>query len=332
MTYIDESLARGLASRFLAEANDRVNTIINCINKIDPNSSTKKGWLIKHRKLAGCARRAAFNYFELGTKSKPAIAFIGVTPEQHHFKSWEERCLTGQVLMFQYDSSACSEPEPIPFVISHHAIARLFMRCPNLKGMTESWDYERLLTLMQPLLSWSVVWDACVKGARCENFRRIEDSRIPYRFSPVIPSPYGLFFCETSYSDQRVNVRTFVGNDQLRDEQRELQKVLWDVQRGFEDLPVSLHPWTFFSGIQRTEIYILLFIDRLVKHAPLVSKFVCDGLTNEELAALEELGFLSSSTVEDFDPFGVEPQRFFSGVLKRLQELERERRNHKSSQ
>ena len=88
----------------------------------------------------------------------------------------------------------------------------------------------------------------------------------------------------------------------------------------------------FFSGVRRTEIYLLLFIDRLVKHAPLVSKFVCDSLTNVELAALEEVGFLSSSTVKDFDPFGVEPQRFFSGVLRPFQELERERRNHKSSQ
>ena len=88
----------------------------------------------------------------------------------------------------------------------------------------------------------------------------------------------------------------------------------------------------FFSGVRRTKIYLLLFIDRLVKHAPLLSKFVCDGLTNEELTALKEVGFLSTFTFKDFGPFGVELQALFSGVLKRFQELERERRNHKSSQ
>nr|WP_213394566.1 hypothetical protein [Yoonia sp.] len=215
--------------------------------------------------------------------------------------------------MFQYDSSACPDPEPIPFVISHHALSRLFMRCPNLEGMTGSWNYERLLKLLQPLLSWSVVWDACVKGAQHENFRRIEESKIPYRFNPVIPSPYGLFLCETSYTDQRVNVRTFVGNSQLRDEQRELQKVLLDVQRGFEESPISLHPWTFFWGVWRTEIYLLLFLDRLVKHASLISRAVCEGLTDVEMAALKEIGFLSAPTVKDFDPFTVDPQSFLLG-------------------
>jgi hypothetical protein len=86
VTYIDESLAKGLASRFLREANDRVNRILDCVERVDIKTSTKKGWLSKHRKMANYAREASFSYHEVGSKSKPAIAFIGVTPEQHEFR------------------------------------------------------------------------------------------------------------------------------------------------------------------------------------------------------------------------------------------------------
>jgi len=131
-------------SRFLRKANDRVNEIFECVERVNPRSWTRKGWLTKHRKMAACAHKASFAYHEVGSKSKPAIAFIGVTPEQHEFKTWEEKCLTGQVLMFQYQSDICPEPEPVPFVISHHALARLFMRCSELQAMPTNWEYERI--------------------------------------------------------------------------------------------------------------------------------------------------------------------------------------------
>ena len=314
-------------SRFLRKANDRVNEIFECVERVNPRSWTRKGWLTKHRKMAACAHKASFAYHEVGSKSKPAIAFIGVTPEQHEFKTWEEKCLTGQVLMFQYQSDICPEPEPVPFVISHHALARLFMRCSELQAMPTTWEYERLIKLLQPLLNWSVFWDACIRGPHLENAELLKDSSLAYRFFPVIPSPFGLFFCETSYEDPRINVRTFVGNEQLRREQKELQSILQAVGEGFEDLPVSIHPWSFLWGVWHTEIYLLLVLERLFKHGAQIASLVCEGLTASEMECLEKLAFLRKSFFPGMDPFEVPPQEFYTFVLRKFRSLELQARS-----
>lgn len=323
-TFITESLAKGLASRFLSEAESHVRQIDRNIDSLNFSSTTKKGWLIKHRKLADFVSNASFKPYFLGTKSKPALAFVGLAPDQHSFKDWEERCLTGRVLIFQYGTNACPEPEPVPFVISHHALARLFMRCEFLKGIADSWDYKKILSLLSPLLAWSAFWDACVTGAQKEYWKLLNDAPDAYLLHPIIPSEYGLFFCETSRQDPRLNLRTFVGNAQLRPKQRELQRILLKAYKGFETLPLSIHPWSIRWNVWRTDVYMFILAERLSRDENLIKEVIFEGLNSKQIALLEQVWFLRSKVDINHDPFLLDPIKAYDQILKMFQKSERQ--------
>lgn len=313
-TYINESLARGLASRFLAEAENRVRLIGRNIDSLNSSSTTKKGWLIKHRKLAEFVSDASFKPYFLGTKAKPALAFMGLAPDQHSFKDWEERCLTGRVLIFQFDSDVCPEPEPVPFVISHHALTRLFMRCESLKGIADNWDYKKIVSLLSPLPAWSAFWDATVTGVRKEYFNLLNNSTYSYLLYPIIPSKNGLFFCQTSRQDPRLNLRTFVGNAQLRSEQKELQSILLKAFEGFEMLPLSIHPWSIRWNVWRTDVYMFILAERLSRNERFIKKFFLEGLNTNQIALLDQVRFLQAKV--NIDPFLLDPVRAYGQILK----------------
>lgn len=316
--YIDESLAKGLASRFLREAEDRVNRFEKDIRSINFDNSTKKGWLKKFRQLANRTSLVAFGFHELGTKSKPAIAFMGIVPERHEFKTWEERCLTGTVLIFQFDSDAAPDPEPIPFVISHHALTRVFMRCEALKAIVENWNYEKILNVLRPLPAWSAFWSAAIEGHEFQYRKRLNEDPDAYELTPVIPSEYGLFFCHTSRQDPRINLRTFVGNDQLRSDQKELRETLLRAYQGLTSTPMALHPWTYFWGIWHTELYIFLLTERLASKREQITKFLYSDIAPEKVAVFEELGLLKARLDPNFDFRNYEPNLFYDDVVKGL--------------
>jgi hypothetical protein len=332
--YIDESLARGLASRFLSEALDRVIAIEQKVYLINFSTETRKGWLKKYRALGKYAETVSFGVHEVGTKSKPAIAFAGITPDDHQFKSWEERMLTGRVLIFQYDTNIAPDPEPIPFVISHHALMRLFMRCSAVKEHLLNWNFNKILKILSPLPAWSAYWDATITGPSKEHFHSLADSPIPYLAYPVIPSPHGLFFCEVSREDPRVNLRTFVDTEKLRPDQEHLRQILLRAFSGFEKMPLSLHPSSVRWNIWHTDAYIMLLTERLAIDAPFIKSFVYKGLSADQIRLLEELKFLESRGQHKFDFHSYDPDVFYSDVMRQkrradLQKLREQRKGTK---
>ncbi len=314
--YIDESLARGLASRFLSEALDRVIAFEQRVSSINFSADTKKGWLRKYRALAKYAETVSFGVYEVGTKSKPAIAFAGITPDDHQFKSWEERMLTGRVLIFQYETNVAPDPEPIPFVISHHALMRLFMRCSAVKEHLLKWNFNKILQILSPLPAWSAFWDAAITGPSKGNFHSLADNPIPYLAYPIIPSPHGLFFCEVSREDPRVNLRTFVDTDKLRPEQERLRQILLKAFLGFENTPLSVHPWSVRWNIWHTDLYVMLLTERLAPEAEFIKSFIYENLHAEKIKILEDLKFLSSRSPHQFDFNAYDPKAFYSDVVR----------------
>ena len=95
MTHIDESLAKGLASRFLTECDESVNQFMDRLARTNRKTSTKKGRLSKSAQVEKEPRSAAFSTHWVGSNSKPARGFIGIGPEKQRFNTWEEKCLTG---------------------------------------------------------------------------------------------------------------------------------------------------------------------------------------------------------------------------------------------
>jgi len=103
MTHIDESLAKGLASRFLTECDESVNQFMDRLARTNRQTSTKKGWLGKSAQVEKELRSAAFSTHWVGSNSKPALGFIGIGPEKQKFNTWEDwRVAAGLAEMESY--------------------------------------------------------------------------------------------------------------------------------------------------------------------------------------------------------------------------------------
>jgi hypothetical protein len=324
--YIDESLAKGLASRFLEECSMQLKLFERAWQARDLSSSTRKGWLKKRREIERLVQNVSFTSHWMGSKSKPALGFIGIVPESHDYKNWSEKCLTGLAVLEQYDGSLALELKPIPFVISHHALARLFQRCDALRTCVNTWSYELVLDLLKPLPLWSAFWGSCIDGARGENLEKINEGKTPFRFKPIIPSKHGLFFCESSMEDGRVSLRTFVSNNQLRDDQVFIRNFLLEVVKGFDTLPIAFHPWTYIEGLYRTDVLVMLMRERLLTKKILIREFIGENVNRGAIDSLYELGFFRSYFAEKIDPFSFEPAEFLPAFEALMRD---KKRSHK---
>jgi hypothetical protein len=311
-TFIDDGLAKGLASRFLSECADNLEKMEAAFHRHDWSSTTKKGWLKKQRATEKLISKVAFRSYWIGSKSKPALGFVGLSPQTSSFKSWQEKTLSGYVILEQFNSNAGEEPYPIPFVISHHALARLIQRCEFLRTLSDRWSYHDIVKLLEPLPAWSAFWCAFITGIRFENAKRINAERITYRLYPVIPSKYGLFFCECSDQNKRVSLRTFVSTSQLRADQAALREFLLQVEKGFDEFPLELHPYSYFDGLFETDVLLLLMRERLLTRIEFVKSFILKDVDDTTRANLDKLDIYKSYFTDPVDHFAITPQEFLN--------------------
>jgi len=318
MTHIDESLAKGLASRFLTECDESVNVFMDRLERTNRQTSTKKGWRRIMKEIEKELGSAAFSTHWVGSNSKPALGFIGIGPEKQKFNTWEEKCLTGWCLIDQYETDVFG-PDPIPFVISHHALARIFQRATILRDSVEDWKFSRVLKLLSPLPFWAAFWSSWVSGDRGKTAAESRQKKWRFRFRPVIPSEHGLFFCECSSDDPRIELRTFVNNSQLRDEQIHLKKILDAVARDFETFPIALHPWSAGYDVYRTDVPVEIMRERLLMEKHFLRQFLCEDITREDKDGLDEIGFFER-TFPNRNPFEINP----IDEIKRQERLKRQ--------
>lgn len=290
MNYIDESLARGLASRFLSECEDGIDKFFDKLASTNCRNSTKKRWIKKNERVSEYLEKVSFSTHWIGSNSKPAMGFIGIGPEKQRYSTWEEKCLTGWCLIDQYEVGTTG-PDPTPFVISHHALSRIFQRATVLQNIVEDWRFEQILNLLRPLPFWAAFWSSCLYGAQGERTKKLDEKVWNFRFRPVIPSEHGLFLCECSTADPRIALRTFVNNSQLRHEQRHLKKILDAVATEFASQPIALHPWSFVYRVSRTDTSTMFMRERLFAERSLLRGFLCEDITKEEKDGIDEMGF-----------------------------------------
>ena len=91
---------------------------------------------------------------------------------------------------------------------------------------------------------------------------------------------------------------------------------------GFENTPLSTHPWSYKWNVWHTEIYVMLLNERLSQEAELIKSFVYDGISEHQARLLDELGFLKSRSTNGFGGFSVDPSVFYSDVLKQIRREE----------
>ena len=277
----------------------------------------KKGWLKKEREFIKAIEPIIFKHHWCGTASKPASAIIGIESSKFVFKDWTERCITGHALYSQYNSAISTEPKPIPFLISHHTLSRLFQRCDELSVQATKWNYKAVLKIISPLVAWSGFWSSLVIGEDLSVLKRISSEKATFEFRPIIPSPYGLFLCECSDQYKGIALRTFVSNKMLRPDQLAARDILLKCYSGFENCGLEFHPTAAIEKIEKTEIFAFLLKERIARFKSQIKSLIYEGVDPSKIRILENVSILEAKLPQD--PFAFDPR---SVII----ELEKQRR------
>jgi hypothetical protein len=321
MSYIDESLAKGLANRFFDETERNVDRILDAVSSKNMLFETKKGWLKKERQFIKAIEPIIFKQHWCGTASKPASAIIGIESSKFVFKDWTERCITGHALYSQYKGVISTEPQPVPFLISHHTLSRLFQRCDELSGLATKWNYKAILQIISPLVAWSGFWSSLAIGEDLSVFRRIRSENSSFEFRPVIPSPYGLFLCECSDQYTGVALRTFVSNKMLRPDQLAVRDILLKCFAGFESCGLEFHPTAAFEKIEQTEVFAFLLKERIARFKNQIKSLIYEGVNPDKIRILENVNILEAKLPQD--PFAFEPRGLITEIGRQRRESAR---------
>lgn len=317
--FVDESLAKGLASRFMNETSDRLDDMSTNLAAVS-GYSTKKGWRIHARKVESIIKPSTYGTFWLGSSSDPALVIIGMDGGRSQYKDWSERMLTANILALTYRRCVIG-PFPLSLTVSHHCLARIIQRTRRLNHLPDRWDFDGIKRLFTPILGWAAFWKTAVflptLGSQILKGKKLSECTVtPYILHPVVPSPDGLFFCETSSQDKYINVRTFVATEQLDESQVALRTFLMSCYSGFERTPIATHPWGYFENFFDARDLCAFLQQRLATKEFFVKEFLYANVPREYRNSLEELGFLRRVVDDSFDPFSISPTALHQYVIK----------------
>ena len=207
---VTESLANGLKSRFFAEmingADFAEKTFVNNKNRLNDRNGFAK--LFSNVRTA--FKDHAVLVYEGGSSRKPYVAFDLLTViKDREYNSWNEKCLTGNSMLFNFDPKYWNEAFSA-YNIGEHAISRLYLRT-KLTFINGVIDWRCISHQLQSIPLWSSIWAFLIFTAHSTEFAK--------NCFPVIPAPDGLFMCEYSIESKRLEIRTFVDDLHLTHEQ-----------------------------------------------------------------------------------------------------------------
>jgi len=227
-TYITESLARGLTTRFFREMDEFATKaelqLLTKIPKIKDRNSYKK-YIQEMKRSLG---EAILVDYLGGSNSKPyfALDLIEIYKERE-FNEWKEKCLTGSTLIFSYDPRVFDTLQA-RYTLSEHAIFRLFCRTkPNLIGKIV--DYKYILTQLKHVPLWSNFW-------QLQYF--YDEDTIP-KINAFLPAPDGLFLGDFNKEKRLIDVRTFISDNQLSEKQYAAKSALLKIGEPYLSSPLS---------------------------------------------------------------------------------------------
>jgi hypothetical protein len=286
---ITESLAKGLTHRFLSEAQDIVSKSLRKLEKeAGGYKNSKSGWEKYVGKARSILQNVAISFYEGGSKTSPYFAFVGLSVDkEREFNSWNEMCLSGEAVIqshhprFIDTSGAC-------FNVGEHAISRIYERS-KLRMIDEfTVDIYSILPEFQQLPLWSAFWIGNL-AVITDNFSK---HFFPHFYHPVIPAKSGIFLCElTHVKFPKVEVRTFVDDKNLSEEQLKLKKILWDIGIIYKSSPLATFPIT--NSVESDYYVNIAVLGELAEYAELITNALFQNNSSPQFAARAQEDFLN---------------------------------------
>ena len=236
---IDESLARGLCSRFFAEASDHLDQVLLGVARQPKFRGTRASWEKFVIESKSRLYKVALTMYEGGSKRRPYFAFCALHIEENRqVQQWQERAIQGKQVFIDFDRNV--ESLHAPFSIGEHTIARMIARGNFNVRHNNGFDVLRILDGFDYVPLWSAFWSnlGIYLKAKGLDIDRIE---------LAIPSRAGLFLCKLSQSPEItafpvVEVRTFVDNGLLSNEQSWVQREMLAISHNLKQSPLALFP------------------------------------------------------------------------------------------
>lgn len=327
MPRIDESLAKGLASRLLRELGDakewvQSNPLTQDFLFNPDHHDSKKGWLKAARKYKHFIDPYAFASYEIGTKSKPAVAFVLPHTMLDPKKEFDEEMVYAQFLIsrFSHKGPVNSPPGRQTVKFSKHALSRLIQRASTTVNIVDNWSSELLVRLMSPAILFSGFWITIF----VQNIMTIKGSlNLRSKLQLFAPSPYGLFICEFKTDDEVpfLEIKTFLNTEQLNPKQKELRKSAFNALNGLSNYPIGLAPWDLL-GCNFAFLNYPLWIGLLPKRKE-IEEFICERLTSTEREIFQQLEIMNApepvhklyDSVEELEKHGINSTQVIVAAL-----------------
>ena len=255
---ITESLAKGLTSRFFTEMERGIDTAQESFFR---RLGSKAGTRNNFNAIVLAARESfadyALGFYEGGSIRKPYVAFDLLTPFPNRlYNTWNEKCLSGASSVINLVPFLC-ESGGSAYNIGEHAVARLFLRTtPSLvNGLVDIKSIKREMAYV-PL--WASFWGLVL-------------SRTPLfgKCFPVLPAPTGMFFAHTSATTNQVEIRTFVDDSKLSDDQLKVKRMMLEVSVNLFASPLSSFAVIEVLQIDDSAVLLGYICNKLNKHKEL---------------------------------------------------------------
>lgn len=276
---IDESLARGLCSRFFNEVSDHFENKLSRQKATRKFRQTRASWARFVSDIDISLNRLKLTSYEGGSSRQPYFAFCVLFADKHReVNHWHERAIQG--LQFFFDYSCNIESIPAPFSIGEHAIARMFERGRFNVRQDNDFDVLRILDGFEFVPLWAAFWSRLGVNLRGHG---LEVDQI----EPIIPSRAGLFLGRLRLSSEIsrfpvVEIRTFIDNELLSNVQSLVQREMLASSK-----MLARSPLAFFPLVSKYQIDDLTFLERVLhfklrSSLNLISSLVSDSIENEK--------------------------------------------------
>jgi hypothetical protein len=219
---ISESLARGLKERFFNELKDgAIGSIATMLGNLNSSSNRKK-----FNKWADHAESAlganVINSYHGGSNRNQYFAFeiLNFIPNRE-FNSWMEKSVFGQKVII-HEALQGNNVVSSKYGISEHAILRIFQRINN-DGYTNGYSQRKILNEISFVPLWANFWFLMLS--------QITNQSLPKKFSISIPAINGLFLANYDSETQNIEIRTFLDDSILSEEQWLIKKSMHLISR-----------------------------------------------------------------------------------------------------
>lgn len=308
---ITESLANGLKNRFLLEIDEEIQARIKSTFKNTRGAKeSRNGWPKYVEMLKANFGRCALAHYEGGTKRKPYFAFCGLAIEKNKpFNSWNEKCLYVVPMIVNHDPRF-AQPSLSLFNIGEHAISRVFQRGKLVITNESDIDIFSILPEFELIPLWGSFWARVLLELCLE--RKDLDIR------PVIPGRNGLFFSE--YKGDKlalVEIRTFVDDGHLSQQQKEVKELFLQASQGIEMSPIAFYPANEFHGVDGIGIQLHVMAYRLAPYAKQIGKAFFHHIENQSVKQ-KSIDILEKWLQECANPIDEETSSLYKGENIRL--------------